>query len=219
MSSPPIPLIVVGAAYAQALPAAALVARRNRSRPVRLVALVFLLNLLGDTVGQYVGRQTGNSIWLGSVNEMIAGPLMLFAFADWQVTYFERLMVRISVVPFLAIYGGLTYFFEDLSVLSRYSSPFLNIVLLGASTWTLLRRALTDTEQPILRTDWFFVLGGVALVMGTSAASTPIGAALLAQERYDLMAKVWELRAGFSLLGILSITLGSLLPEVGQRTA
>lgn len=180
---------------------------------VVLVAGALLVACLGDLVAHFIGRQTGNSIWVGSVSDMVVGPLMLFGIAEWQVTYLERLMVRISIVPFLLIYGALTVFIEDPSILPSYSTPFLNLVTLGASTWTLLRLAMQGTDQSLLGTDWFFVLGGLALVAATSAVASPIGAILLKQHRYDLMARVWELRAAFGLIGMVAVTLGGLIPE------
>ncbi|HET7042941.1 MAG TPA: hypothetical protein VFI13_13060 [Gemmatimonadales bacterium] len=204
--------MVLASVAAQPLPALALMARRNRSRPALLIALTFLLSFVGDMVGHYIGRRTGNSLWMSTVSDLITGPLLLWAIADWQVTYFERLMVRSSVVPFLLIYGALTIFVEDLSTLPKYSAPFLNLLILGASAWTLLRRALRENDRPLLRTDWFLILGGLALIVATSAVTTPIGAALLAQQRYDLMARVWELRALFGVVGMLLVMVGILVP-------
>lgn len=219
MPSPPIPGVVLAAAYLQAVPAAALLARRNRSRPATLIALTFLLNLFGDEVGRYVGHRTGNSLWVNAIVEMVVGPIILLAIAEWQGSYVERLMLRISVVPFLLIYGGLTLFVEDVTNLPRYSAPFLSLVVLGASTWTLLRRTLQNTATPPLSTDWFFILGGLALHAATTAASTPIGAVLIAQQRYDLMVRVWEWRSVCIILAILAVTLGVLTPPAPEPAA
>lgn len=201
----------------QPLPAVALLGRRNRSVAAMLIAASFLVNFAGDAAAQMVGRQTGNSLWVGSVSDMVACPLLLWGVSEWQITYFERMMVRISIVPFLLIYVGVTIFVEDFKVLPSYSAPFLNLMTLGAATWTLLRRAMQDTDYPLLKADWFFVLGGLALVAATSAVASPIGAILQGQQRYDLMAQVWELRSAFGVVGMLAVTLGILLPEAGGR--
>lgn len=219
MASPPVPFAVVAALFAQAAPAVALLPRRNPSRPVRLIALSLILTLFGDFLGHYVGRITGNSLWVNSGTELVIGPLTLWGVAEWQVTYIERLMVRISVVPFLLIYGGLLFFVEDLSTFPKYTSPFLAILILGASSWTLLRRAMTNIENPLLRTDWFYVLGGLALGSATTAVSTPVGAILVAQNRMDLMIQVWTWRSIFVLLGLLAITIGTLTPPAPESTA
>src|SRR5262245_41191986 len=108
MASPPVPWIVVAAFYMQPLPAVALLGRRNRSLAAMLIAASFLVNFAGDVAGQLVGRQTGNSVWVGSLSDVVACPLLLFGISDWQITYLERLMVRISIVPFLLIYGAVT---------------------------------------------------------------------------------------------------------------
>lgn len=219
MASPSVPLAVVAGLFAQSVPAVALLSRRNLSRPVVLIAVSFLLTFVGDGVGHYIGRVTGNSLWMNSVTELTIGPMTLWAIAEWQVTYIERLMVRISVVPFLLIYGGLMFFVEDLSNFPKYTSPFLAILILGASAWTLLRRAMTNIERPLLRTDWFFVLGGLALSSATTAVSTPVGAILIAQNRMDLMIQVWTWRSIFVLLGLLAITIGTLTPPAPESTA
>ena len=184
-----------------------------------LIALTFLLTLLADEIGHFIGHRTGNSIWVNSFAEMVVGPIILIAIAEWQISYVERLMVRISIVPFLLIYGGLTLFVEDITNLPRYSAPFLSLMVLGASTWTLLRRALRDTETPLLATDWFFILGGLALHAATTAASTPIGAILIAQQRYDLLARVWEWRSLCIILAILAVTAGVLTPATPEPAA
>lgn len=219
MASPPIPGIVLAAAYLQAVPAAALLVRRNRSHPVVLIAVSFLLNLVADEIGRYVGHRTGNSLWVNSLAELVVGPIVLLAIAEWQISYIERLMLRISVAPFLLIYGGLTLFVEDVANLPTYSAPFLSLMVLGASTWTLLRRALRDTETPLLVTDWFLILGGLALHAATTAASTPIGAILIAQRRFDLMARVWEWRSVGIILALLAVTLGVLTPPAREPAA
>lgn len=217
MTSPPVPAIVYAAVWAQFLPAAALLARRNDSRPVLLVASTFLIAIAGDYVGHIIGHRSGNSLWVSALTDLVAAPLLLFALADWQVTRTERLTVQIAVFPFVLIYCALLIWVEDVGNFPKYAYPFVALVALGASAWTLARRTLRYLDTPAFRTDWFFVLGGVALQSATSAASAPIGAILLARRRIDLFTLVWELRSWCILASILLVTYGILLPPADRE--
>ena len=137
---------------------------------------------------------------------------ILVALSEWQVTVVERLTVRISIIPCLIVFSGLVVFVEDITAFSRYAYPFYLLVVLGVSAWTLLRRSYQRPENPIFNTDWFLILGGLALNAATTTVSTPIGAVLLAEQRYDLFAQVWALRAACTIAAILLITVGTLRP-------
>ena len=81
---------------------------------------------------------------------------------------------------------------------------------LGGALWTLLRRSYATAAIPVLQTDWFLVLVGVALNAAVIAVTTPIGAVLLRYERIDLLNQVWQLRSGLVIVAIVLITLGML---------
>jgi hypothetical protein len=104
----------------------------------------------------------------------------------------------------------LVVFVEDLTTFSRYAYPFYLLVILGATAWTLLRRTYHRPGNSIIWTDWFLILGGLALSAATTTVSTPIGAVLLAEQRIDLLTQVWELRAACTIVAILLITAGTL---------
>ena len=208
-SAHPSPILFVEV-YAQALPALALLARRNFSRPVVIVALVFLGSLMTDMIGRYVAHQYGNNLW---VSILAAGFIMvglMVALAEWQVTEVERLTVRIAVIPCLVVFSGLVFFVEDLEQISRFAYPFYLVVVLALASWTLLRRTYQRPGTQIFNTDWFFILGGLALSSATTVVSTPIGAVLMAHQRSDLFLQVWQLRAACTIVAILLITAGTL---------
>lgn len=211
MVSPPVPVIVYASVWAQVLPAAALLFRRNDSRPVMVVAFTFLISAAGDYVGHVIGHRSGNSLWVSALTDLVTAPLVLFALADWQVTRTERLTVQIAVFPFVLMYCALLIWAENVGSFPKYAYPFVALVALGVSAWTLARRTLRYLETPVIRTDWFFVLGGLALLSATTAASTPIGGILLTRQRIDLFTLVWELRAWCTLGSILLVTYGALL--------
>ena len=196
--------------WAQALPALALLTRRNHSRPVVIIALVFLGSLVTDGIGRYAAHEYGNNLW---VSILAAGLIMvglMVALAEWQVTEVERLTVRIAIIPCVIVFSGLVVFVEDLSSISRFAYPFYLFVVLAAAAWTLLRRSYQRPGTPILKTDWFLILGGLALSSATTIVSTPIGAVLVAHQRYDLFLQVWQLRAACTIVAILLITAGTL---------
>ena len=217
MASPSIPAIVLIAGWVQCFPAIALLARRNRSRPVMLIALSFLIELAGDYLGQIIGHRSGNSLWVGHLIDLVATPVLLFGLADWQVTSTERLAVQIGVFPFVLVYCALLIWIEDISNFTRYAYPFEALVVLGISVWTLARRSLRYLDSSAPRTDWFFVLGGLALQSATTGASSPIGAILLARNRVDLFVLVWELRGWCILASILLVTYGVLRPPADRE--
>ncbi len=210
MTSPPAPLILSVEIWTQILPALALLTRRNLSRPVVIVALAFLGSLITDGFGRYVAHHTGNNLWVSTLSAGLVFVALLVALGEWQVTVVERLTVRISIIPCLIVYGVLVVFVEDITGFSRFAYPFYLLVILGASAWTLLRRAYLHPGTLIFETDWFLILGGLALSAATTIVSTPIAAVLLAEQRIDLLTRVWELRAACTIVAILLITAGTL---------
>lgn len=205
-----IPLILKTALWAQMLPPLALLSRRNLSRPVLFIAAGAAISVIGNFVAVYVANRTGNNHFVA----LIFGGLMtipyLLGLAEWQVTFFERLTLRLFIVPFVLTYVALTVFAEGTTTFSRFTGPLSVLVILGASAWTLLRRAF-QTSTPITRTDWFWVAGGLALYGATTALAQPIGAILLADDRLDLFDLVWQFRAVCVDLSFLSIVAGFLI--------
>jgi hypothetical protein len=212
MSSPNPPAILYVEVWSQALPALALLTRRNASRPVAIIALVFLGSLVTDQVGRYVGHAYGNNLWVSILAGGFVMVGLLVALAEWQITAVERLTVRIAIIPCLVVYCGLVIFVEDIAQISRFAYPFYLFVVLALASWTLLRRSYQRPGIPIFKTDWFLILSGLALSSATTIVSTPIGAVLMAHQRVDLFLQVWALRAAFTIVAILLITIGTLRP-------
>ena len=203
----------------QLLPTVALLAGRNRSRPVLWIAGAFAISLVGDLAGRYVAHRTGNNHLVVFLSGAVTYTILIIGMAEWQVSFVERLTLRIMVIPCLLIYGGLMLFVENTETFSRYAYPFYTLVVLGVSAWTLLRRAFRDTALlPLTRSDWFFVLGGVALETATTLVSTPIGAVLMARQRIDLLTAVWEFRAACSIVALMVIGYGMLIPPAEERS-
>lgn len=203
----------------QFLPALALLSGRNRSRPVLWIAGAFAISLAGDLLGRYVAHRTGNNHIVVFLSGAVTYTILIIGMAEWQISFVERLTLRIMVIPCLLIYGGLMLFLENTETFSSYAYPFYTLVVLGTSVWTLLRRAFRDTNVPLTGSDWFFVLGGVALETATTVMSTPIAAVLMAQQRVDLTIAVWEFRAVCSIVALLVVSYGVLLPPARERSS
>ena len=211
-----IPLIMRTAGWVQILPALALLSRRNLSRPVLWIVGGASVSFVGNYLAVMVGARTGNSIGVGyTVGALMTVPF-LWGFAEWQVTYVERLTLRLFIVPFLVTYVALMLFVEDTTTFSKFTGPLYALTILGAALWTLLRRAFHSTT-PILHTDWFWIAGGLALYGATTAVAQPIGAILMADQRIDLLTQVWKLRAVCVDLAFIAIVAGMLCrPEAAE---
>lgn len=211
-----IPFILKTAAWVQVLPALALLSRRNISPPVLFIASGAMLSFLGNYLGIVVANRTGNNHAVAGVFGALMTVPILWGLAEWQVTYVERLTVRLFVLPFLATYAVLMLYAEDTTSFSRFTAPLYALTILGAALWTLLRRSFHSTT-PIFRTDWFWIAGGLALYGATTAVAQPIGAILMADQRIDLLTQVWKLRAVCVDLAFLAIVAGMLCrPEAAE---
>ena len=206
-----IPLIMRTAGWVQVFPAIALLAKRNRSRPVLWIAGGALISFLGNYLGVLVANRTGNNHAVTGIFGALMTVPILWGLAEWQVTFVERLTARLFILPFLGTYAVLMLFVEDTTTFSSFTGPLYALTILGAATWTLLRRAFYSST-PISHTDWFWVAGGLALYGATTAVAQPIGAVLMADHRIDLLTRVWELRAGFVDLSFFAVVAGILTP-------
>ena len=201
-----------GALYAQLAPAVALLLGRNRSRGALLVVAAFLFSLGTDLLGRYIGQRTGNSLWVSTLSGACIQAILLFAFAEWQTTARERALFRLATLPTLAAYAALIHFVDGLAGWSRFAYPFGLLVTLGGACWTLIRRTLASTDGPAMRTDWFWLLVGVALNCAVTLISSPLGAVLLAQRRYDLFQRFWDVRSVLVIVAIALVTIGAHRP-------
>lgn len=214
-----IPPIVLGAVWAQLLPGAMLLARRNRSRPVVLIVFAIFVAFVTDYVGRYFGHRSGNSLWFSNLSGAPITALILTGLADWQVTQVERLAFRLAIVPYLVVFISLLVWVEETGNFSRYAYPFSTLVVLGGALWTLLRRAFLPTSGGLARADWFLVSLGLALNAATTTLASPIAAVLLANHRVDLIVQVWEVRAIFVIISLTCIAVGALNRPAVQDSA
>jgi hypothetical protein len=201
--------LITAAVYAQALPAVAYSISRGRTASASFATLGGLVTVLSAFIGVEVGRLFGNNLIVGYIAIPITAGAYILALAEWQVTYLEKLMVRIGVGLFVAIYTILVLFLENVTHFGQYSHTLYAFVLLVIALWTLGRRALAPTSEGLaIETDWFWIAFGLAIYGAATAASAAIGNILLARERVDLFMQAWNVRGALVILAFISISWG-----------
>ena len=212
---PPLSFFAIGA---QALPPLAWMARRprSRSRAHALIAAAAGLSLASDLIARAVMLRGHHNLWVWNVIGPPFAALMLLALAEWQRTDVERLALRLAAPATALAWVLLLVTVEDPQGFGRYSGPMHALVLLAAAVWTWLRRAPT-VEGSILRADWFWACGGIALYGASTAAIEPV-AGLLVHERLDLVRRAYGLRALAHGVAFLLLAGSILCPTPAKRS-
>jgi hypothetical protein len=203
--------IITAAIYVQTLPALAYLVSRARTFPAAFIALGGLVTVLSTMIGVEVGRRLGNNMIVGYITIPFTAGAYILALAEWQVTYVERLTVRIGVALFITIYTLLVIFLENVAHFGQYSHTLYALVLLATALWTLGRRALTansSTEPLAIETDWFWVAFGLAIYGAATAVSAAIGNILIVRNRVDLFDRAWNVRGALVILAFIAIAWG-----------
>lgn len=211
------PLIMYLSMYAQALPPLAALVRRS-ARPAHLwIAFGSFATLGSDLLSAWVAEESGNNHWVWYLLNPVTGSAFLLALAHWQVSYIERLTMRLAVPAYLLAWVLLVAFLENTRTFSLYTSPMHSLLLLGAASWTLVRRGLLPSDTPILRTDWFWVSLGLAVQGAATAAFDPV-AFILLPSRPELVVTAIQVRAAFYGTSFLLIAWGLLCPLPVRRS-
>ena len=200
--------LLLTAVYVQGAPALAYLLARRRTLATAFIVLGGLTTLLATTIGAEIGRRTGSNYIVGYVTIPLTAGTYLLALSCWQITYVERLTIRIGIGLFIGIYLVLVRLFETTTHLGQYSHTLYSLVLLSAALWTLGRRALTQDDALALDTEWFWIGFGLAIYGAATAATAAIGNILLARDRIDLFVKAWDVRAALVILAFLAISWG-----------
>ena len=212
-----IPPLSLFAIVAQALPPLAWMARRSRSRAHALIAAAAGLSLASDLIARAVMLRGHHNLWVWNVFGPPFAALMLLALAEWQRTDVERLALRIAAPVTVLAWVLLLATVEDPRGFGRYTGPMHALVLLAAAVWTWLRRAPT-AEGSILRADWFWACGGLALYGASTAAIEPL-AALLLDERPDLVMQAYIFRGAAHGTAYLLLAWSLLCPTPAKRSS
>lgn len=206
------PWILHTPAWVQLGPPLALLVRRNRSRPLRWIAAGAAVSVVGNWLGRIAAHRVGNNHWVADIDSALMFSLYLIALTEWQVDAGARQVFRVAVFALLLIYMALIALVEDVTTFSRFAFPMYSLALMGGAIWTLLRRAFAAFHRPLLRTEWFWALGGLALLGAVTAVVEPISKIFLDTQRLDLLVRVYSLRAIGVDLAFLLILTGFFVP-------
>ena len=206
-------LIMHAAAWSQAAPSLALAKVRRWDQPGRRwAAVACLINVAGDIINYGLGKAGINNLWVGYISTPASSAFILLALTAWQTSAATRRMMVLAIPAYLAMWIAAILFTEDLRRFSNVAFPVHSLFLLACCVWTLLRMALVDHPFPFARTDWFWIVGGFAVLIGTAAAAEPLLGIFIARSQIDQAMAVVNFRAAFQLLALIAITTGMLCP-------
>ena len=206
-----IPLIMQVAAASQAIPPLAAL-RHGRRLPAarRWVVGWGLLLLAYDGVALALALRGRPNLWLRYLVGPIESGVVLVALSLWHTDAVARLTLRYAAGLFAVIWVLLVAFVEQTNTFGLVTGPFQSLLLLGASVGTLLLRVRTE-EASLVREDWFWVCGGLALWYGTAAALDPL-ARLLVAEHPSVVNSAYRVKAAVDVFASLAIARGMLCP-------
>lgn len=194
-----------------------LLTRRNRSRPVLWIWAGIVVSVTGNALGRIAAHRVGNNHWLSYIDSAFMFALFYAGLSEWQVTERESRVTRVAIFAVLGLYVLLVAVVEDVSTFPIYAMLLCAVALLALGVWTLLRRSFTGFRVPVLRTDWFWVTGGLVFYGATTAAVEPISRILMAAGRIDLFTLVYSLRAVCVDISFLLVTAGFLIPPAPRN--
>ena len=201
------------AAWSQAAPSVALSkARAWDQAGRRWAAVACLINVVGDLLNFILSRAGLNNLWVGYISTPLSSAFILLALSAWHTGAKDRRLMVAAIPVYLAMWVAAILFTENLRQFSTVAFPVHSLFLLGCCVWTLLRKALEDYPFPLVRTDWFWIVGGFAVLIGTAAAADPLLGILIARGQIDQAMAVVNFRAGLQLLSLIAITTGMLCP-------
>jgi hypothetical protein len=194
-------------ALSQVLPPIAAWIRRSRSPAHQAIVVGCAVSLAGDALQLLLSMRGINNFWVSYTITPLAGAAFLFGLAAWQLTYLERLTLRLAIPIYVVAHFTLALLTEDLEDFSRFAAPLHSLIILIAALWTLIRRSFAQSEQPHLQSDWFWVAGGLAIYGAASAAFGPV-ASILMRDRIDLARAAVNVRAALYVLSFMTIAWG-----------
>jgi hypothetical protein len=194
-------------ALSQALPPIAAWMRRSRSPAHQAIVAGCAVSIAGDAIQLLLAKAGLNNFWVSYSITPLVGAAFLYGLAAWQLTYLERLTLRLAIPIYVVAHFTLALLTEDLTHFSRFAAPLHSLMILIAALWTLVRRSFAPSEQPHLQSDWFWVAGGLAIYGAASAAYGPV-ASILMRDRIDLVVAAVNVRAAFHVLSFMAIAWG-----------
>lgn len=210
-----IPLVIWIAVWIQLLPLLVALRRPREIAGARVGVLLWLVTLLAtDLVAWYwsnvLGR--GNNLFISYAFLPLGGTAILWALAELQALPIARATVRLCIPIFWVWSLVSMLFFEDTDNFAQLSGPVLGLVALSATLFAFVTRLQVES-RPVLRTDWCWLLLGLAIFFATNSTISILQAYLTARAEWDLLVRALVLKASVDIVAILSITGGVLWPS------
>ena len=209
----PFPAALYAAALSQALPLSAALTRWGRPVPVpaRWVLAWCGLLVVTDAASLAVNLAHRENLWLQWVAIPLGSGLVLWALSLWQLNELLRLAYRLAIAALVvATIAGLLLLGPE-PMFEQIAAPFHALVLLAASLYALVHRALR-TEAAVAREPLFWIGLGLSLYFAASVAIGPFAVALLSSN-VEWVRQAYIARAWTSVLAFVLITTGVLCPH------
>ena len=187
---------------------AALAARTGFAGPRRWITGWFLLAIGFDVLQRVLGQSALNNLWTAYLGSTLLGTAALCAMGGWQSNDVARTAVRL-MVPLSLVAAGLLFFVvENSARFSLVVNPMYGLLVLSVAVFTMGSRGLHE-DEPLLRQEWFWISGGLALYYGATAAVSPLGA-ILVPEHPGTYVKALTLQAATNIVAYVFVTIGFL---------
>jgi hypothetical protein len=202
--------IFYAAWIAQLLPPLAALRYRGRLPTARRwIAIWTLMLFVWDGASLLMAQGAQRNLWLWYVVAPLADCVMLWTLSLWQQHPVARLTYRSAIPIFVAVWIGLVVGIERTDAFSLFAFPFEGVVLLVASLYTLVSRALNE-EQGVTARDWFWISLGLSLYYASGAALQPF--ARMLSEHRELVTLAYQTKAWADLTASILIARGMLCP-------
>ncbi len=205
-----IPLILYLAFYARLLPFALALVRRAplsaaRRATLAWVGLDFTMSLAGRLWVLYVDPT--NNMVVTHTLQPIVGVAVLWMLAEFQVQPLARSTVRFCIPAYLLVWAIGYFVVEDRQSFSSLHLPVLAILALTSALFAFVAHVYRD-DDPMLRSDWGWILPGVAIFFATNGTMSLMQAYLLRAENLDLLVRATILKGWVDVLAFIIIAGG-----------
>lgn len=206
-----VPWVSYLGAISQVAPLVAAILARGRLPRARAWTVAWCTVLVVvDAAAFWMGQKGQHNLLLANLQTPLSTALVLWALSFWQPAELLRLTLRLAIVPFLIVWGLLTFVLESTSSFSSVANPVASLVGLGAAAFTLVARSHSASGS-LLRQDWFWISGGMVLYFGTATMLQPLSA-LLIGDAPQLVARAYEVKSVLDVFAFLAIARGVTCP-------
>jgi len=203
------PLVLWLASFSPALPLAAAILGRRRPRGAVAWLLVWCAFMTVVSAVEVVSSRRGvNNHWLAYASLPVGVALLLWILSLWQRTQVAALTFRVAIPLLLLASLVLTVLEEDTASFSSVVQPMASLIALAALAWTLVSRAIGETE-PLLQQDWLWICGGMAVYFGLLATLSPF-ARLVLHDEPVLVVRAYKVAGTVMILSAFAMARGVL---------